>query len=235
MAATARHSGAGPRRMSAVRRPLAVLVILGAVASVGVATAATANDPKKDIKPAVQAQARAINVKRGDLLGGPWKSSPTPPNKGNTPKCSFYDPDQSDLTENGDADSPTFTLSDGSNLSSTVGIFVSAAQGAIAYTRVVQPELPRCLAQLILKSGGTKFSLRSTGALAFPKYGDRSAAYRVSLLFTSGKTKLPVIADVVAVNRGKTDVAFFFTATGTPFSARFEQHVVGRVVGRIPS
>jgi hypothetical protein len=216
-----------------MRRLLVALGIVVAVAVADVATAATAKDPKKDIKPAVQAQARAINVKRADLLGGPWKSSPTSPNKGSTPKCSFYDPDQSDLTENGDADSPTFSLSDGSNLSSTVGIFVSAAQGVTAYKRVVQPDLPRCLAQLLVKSGGGKFALRSSGTLAFPHYGDRSAAYRVSLLFTSGKTKVPVIADIVAVNQGKTDVAVFFTATNRPFSSQFEQHVVGRVASRI--
>jgi hypothetical protein len=118
-------------------------------------------------------------------------------------------------------------------VSSTVGIFVSSAQAATAYKRVVQPALPRCVAQLLAKSSGGKITVRSTGTLAFPSYGARSAAFRISVTYKTGKTSVPVIVDVVAVNRGKADVAFFFTATGKPFSAQFEQHVVGRVAGRV--
>jgi hypothetical protein len=216
--------------MTPVRRLPIVIVLLLAVA--GVAVAASAKEPKKAIKPAVQAQAKAINIQRGDLPGKGWKSSPPSPKKGDTPTCSFYDPDQSDLTENGDADSRTFSSPDGSEVSSTVGIFVSASQGATAYKRVVQPDLPRCLAQLLVKSGNGKIAVRSSAPLGIPKYGDQSAAFRVSVTVKSGNTKVPVIVDIVAVNRGKADIAFFFTANRTPWSARFEQHVVGRVAAR---
>jgi len=78
--------------------------------------------------PAVQAKAKAINVQLSDLPGTGWKPHVSN-SKGSTPRCSYYEPDQSDLTENGDADSPEFTLASGSFVSSSTGIFVSAKQG----------------------------------------------------------------------------------------------------------
>ena len=213
-----------------MRRVIVVIVLL--LAASGVAVAAVSKQPKKDIKPAAQAKAVAINVRRSDLPGKGWTSSPPSPTKGNTPTCSFYNPDQSDLTENGDADSRTFSSPDGSEVSSTTGIFVSASQAATAYKRIVQPDLPKCVGELLVKSGGGKIVLRSSGKLAFPSYGDRSAAYRLTVTVKSGNTKVPVVVDLVAVNQGKADIAFFFTANRTPWSAAFEQHVVARVVSR---
>jgi hypothetical protein len=214
-----------------VRRLLVLIAALLAVA--GVAAAAGSKDPKKVLTKAGQAQARAINVHSGDLTGTGWKSSPATSNKGSTPKCSYYDPDQSDLTENGDLDSPTFSAPNGSEVSSSTGVFLSSAQASTAFKRVVQPDLPRCLAELLVKGGGGKIAVVSSKALAFPSYGSRSAAYRISATYKNGGTKVPVILDVVAATKGKVDVAVFFTAPLRAFSPKFEQRVVGRVVGRI--
>jgi len=204
-------------------RLLSVLALAGVLA--GVATAAVANDPKKDIKPAVQARAKAIGVKRSDLPGTAWRKEPANPSKA-TPRCSFYNPDQSHLTENGDFNSPEFTAPSGTYVSSTVGIFVSPQQAKTGYLAVVKPALPRCLAELIAKSS-------KPGVIT--QYNDRSAAFRVALKVKSGNAKVPAFIDVVAINRGAVDTAIFFGSVLNPPTAAFEQRVVDRVAARIAS
>ena len=214
-------------------RLLSVLALAGVLA--GVATAAVANDPKKDIKPAVQARAKAIGVKRSDLPGTAWRKEPANPSKA-TPRCSFYNPDQSHLTENGDFNSPEFTAPSGTYVSSTVGIFVSPQQAKTGYLAVVKPALPRCLAELIAKSGKPgAIKVTAAGPLSFKHYSDRSAAFRVALKVKSGNAKVPAFIDVVAINRGAVDTAIFFGSVLNPPTAAFEQRVVDRVAARIAS
>jgi hypothetical protein len=123
-------------------RALAVLGTFAALA--GVALAAPAKEPKKVIKPAVQARAKRIAVQLKDLPGTGWKAVPASTDQ-SSPRCSYYNPDQSHLTENGDYTSPDFTKPDGTYVSSSIGIFVSAPQAKSAFGAVVRPALPRCL------------------------------------------------------------------------------------------
>jgi hypothetical protein len=211
-------------------RLLAVLAIL---AGAGVAVAATAKEPKKVIKPAVQARAKRIAVQAKDLPGFGWKAEP-PQSDRSSPHCSYYDPDQSKLTENADYTSPDFTRADGLFVSSSVGIFVSAKQAKTGFALVVRPELPRCLGESVVKSGAPgHITLRSAGKLAFPKYGDRSAAYRIVFLVKSGKQQVPATIDLVAVNKGAVDVALFFSSAGQPVPASMERRITAAVVSRI--
>src|SRR5579859_578764 len=212
-------------------RLLAVLGIFAVVA--GVAVAAPAKEPKKVIKPVVQARAKRISVQLRDLPGFGWKSEPSQADR-SSPHCSYYDPDQSKLTENADYTSPDFTRPDGLYVSSSVGIFVSAKQGQAAYGLVVKPDLPRCLGQIVAKSGQPgHITVHSAGALKFPHYGDRSAAFRVVFLVKSGQAPVPATIDLVAVNEGAVDVAVIFGAAGQPVPANFEQKIVGAVAARI--
>ena len=71
------------------------------------------------------------------------------------PRCSTYNPDQSDLVEIGDYDSPDFSRPDGTFVSSTTGVFKTAAMARTGYARVAVPALPHCFAE-IFKKGITK-------------------------------------------------------------------------------
>lgn len=207
----------------------AVVALVGA----GVAMAANPHAPKKVIVPAVQARAKAINVKLSDLPAAGWKTNPPQPDTG-TPRCSYYNPDQSDLTENGDANSPQFTLGSGSFVSSSTSIFETDAQGRTAYARVVQPKLPLCLAEIFRKGAGFagKVTVASAGARAFPKLAERSKAYRIVADFKSSAGKVRTILDVVVMNRAKVDAVVFFAAIGGSFNDSFEQRVTRRVATR---
>jgi len=204
-----------------------------ALIAVGVAAAANPHAPQKDIKPAVQAKTKAINVKLSDLPAAGWKVNPPQADSG-TPRCSYYNPDQSDLTENGDANSPQFTLASGSLVSSSTSIFKTATQGRTAYARVVQPKLPLCLAELFKKGTGQPKSVTivSAGQRPFPKLADRSKAYRIAADFKTGSGKVHVSLDVVVMNRGKVDAVVFFAGIGQAFKDSFELSVAGKVAAR---
>jgi hypothetical protein len=200
------------------------------------ASAAGPSEPKKVIVPAVQAKARAINVHLSDLpasLG--FVPKPSGPDTG-TPRCSYYNPNQSDLTENGDAKSPEFTLtsgaSAGSYIASNIGIFKTAAQGRTAYARVVQPKLPLCLAELLKTGAGSSVTIVSSRPIKFPKLAERTNAYRIVATVKSGKQKIPVYLDVVVMNRGNVDAVIFFAGIGNFFNSGFERAIASKVAAR---
>ena len=212
---------------------LAAVIVVFAAFGAGVAVAATAKEPKKVIKPAVQARAQRIALHAADLPGFGWKAEPSQSDR-SSPHCSYYDPDESNLTENAEYTSPDFTRPDGLYVSSKVGIFVSAKQAKKSFALVARPELPRCLAQLVVKSGVPgHITLRSAGKLAFSTYGDHSAAYRIVFLVKSGAQQVPATIDLVAINRGAVDVALIFSSAGQPVPASMERKLTAAVVSRI--
>jgi hypothetical protein len=199
----------------------------------GVAAAAT-GDPKKVILPDVQKRAVAVNVHRSDLPGAGWKSEAAPSGDSN-PRCSYYNPDQSDLTENGDADSPGFSLASGARVSSTTSIFVSARQGRTAYARIVRPALPRCLAELFRTGTGhpEQVTVVASAAMPFPKLADRSNAYRIVADFAPQQgVAIRVYLDVVTLNHGKVDVAILFLGIGKSFGDAAERAIARKVAAR---
>lgn len=215
------------RRM---RVPVAVGILVAVAAT---AAASTGKEPRKVILPAVQARAKHIAVHLDDLPGFGWKSEPSQEDR-SSPHCSYYDPDQSRLTENGDYTSPDFTRADGIYVSSSVGIFVSAGQARTAYSLVVRPELPRCLGEVVAKSGKPgRITVQSAGKLAFPGYGDRSAAFRVAFLVKTATTPVAATIDLIAINKGTVDAAVFFGSAGAPVPPKFERKIVGAVAARM--
>jgi len=199
-----------------------------------VAVAANPREPKQAIVPALQAKAKAINIQASDLPGTGWKAQRSSPDESN-PRCSYYNPDQSDLTENGRADSPEFTLPSNSFVSSTTGIFKTATEGRTAYSRVVRPELPRCLAEIFRKGTGQpdKVKILSAGALTVPKLAERSNGVRIVAAFAvSSQQSIRVYLDLVTLNRGKVDVAMFFVGIGTPFKDTFVHTLAAKIAAR---
>jgi hypothetical protein len=212
-------------------RLLAVLGIV-AVASAG-AAGATGKAPRQAIEPALQAHAKKIAVRLGDLPGFGWKAH-APQTDRSSPRCSYYNPDRSKLTENGDYVSPDFIRSDGLYVSSSVGIYASAKQAKTAFALVVRPELPRCLGESIVKSDKPgHIKLHSTGTLAFRRYGDASVAYRIVFLVKNGGQQVPATIDLVAINEGAVDVVLFFSAAGQPVPPGLERTVTAAVTARI--
>lgn len=90
-----------------------LLAALGVVVIAGIAApGALGNPPRQAIKPAVQARAKKIAIRLDDLPGFGRKAQPPQADR-SSPRCSYYDPDRSKLTENGRFTSPDFIRADG--------------------------------------------------------------------------------------------------------------------------
>jgi hypothetical protein len=211
-------------------------VLIGALFALLVPVALAANgEPQKKLTKAGQAHARAASLTAADVGPG-WKAEPKKQGKDNSdPRCSYYDPDQSDLIEIGDYDSPDFSLANGSFVSSSTGVFRSARMARTAYARVATPSMPRCFAELFRKEVDkkpNKLTILSIGRRAFPGYGDRSDAFRISASLRTPQATVPFTIDIFTLNRGATDVAIICLGIGRALPAAFEQSLVRRLAAR---
>jgi hypothetical protein len=217
--------------MRAVR---GVVIAVAALSLCVPAALAAKGEPQKKLTKAGQARALAASLHRADFPPTGWKQQPKAPKQKNesSPRCSFYNPDQSALIEIGHYDSPDFDQADKSSISSSTGVFQSVAMGKTAYAHVAKPALAKCLAELFKKgTGATKTTIFSAGPLKFASYGDQSVAYRI---VASVKTPAPVRAylDVILVNKGAVDIGFLGLGIQNPLSTALEQSLVGKVVER---
>jgi hypothetical protein len=214
-------------------RKTAVLALLAAVLA-PVALAAS-GDPQKAFTKADQARAKAASLRLSDFAAG-WKASASGSKDSSNPRCSKYNPDQSDLVETGKYDSPNFTRgSDGSFVSVSTGVFKTAAMAKKGYARVAVAQLPACFGELFAK-GVTKPSsakILSAGPLSFPAAGDRSNAYRLVASVKTPSATVRVTADIVLFNKGRTDVATIFFGITKPLPATLERQAVALVLSRV--
>jgi hypothetical protein len=191
--------------------------------------------PQHAFTKAGQAQARAASLRLSDFAPG-WTASPSAgTTTGAEPRCSNYHPDQSDLVEIGKYDSPDFTrTSDHSFVSVSTGVFKTAAMARRAYARVAARQLPACFGELFAKGIKKPSSAKvaSAGPIAFPQAGDRSNASRLVASVKTPTVTLPVMADIVLFNKGRTDVAMIFLGIARPLPASLEQAAVARVLSR---
>jgi hypothetical protein len=207
-------------------------VFIGALAAVLVPAALAANgEPQKKLTKADQARARAASLRLADLGRG-WTATRSPSDNSN-PRCSTYNPDNSDLVETGDYDSPDFHLANGSTISVSTGVFRSAKMAKTAYNRVAAPGLPGCFAELFRKGTGRPNAVKIafSGPIALPAYGDRSNAYSVRGTLTVQQTVAFTI-DLVVFNKGRFDVALLFLGIGKALPQSLERSLTARVAAR---
>jgi hypothetical protein len=215
---------------------LAAVVALAVVASTLVVTGvafAAKGDPKKHHTPADMSRARSVVLRTADLPAG-WKSAPSSSNGGGNLHCKGFDPDESDLTETGKAESPDFSKSL-AYISSSASVYLTGLQAQASWNRVVKPGLLTCLKSLFeqgASSGGTTTKVLGEGLLAFPKLAPRTAAFRISFLTKSTSLSLKGDVDVVLLGRGRIDVVMLFVAFGAP-DATLERHLAAVVASRL--
>jgi hypothetical protein len=209
--------------------------LIGALVAVLVPTALAANgDPQRKLTKADQARARKASLTLADFGAG-WKAAPSASKDDqSSPRCSNYNPDQSDLVETGNYDSPDFTRTDGSFVSVSTGVFRTVGMARTGYARVAMPALPLCFAEIFRKGTGNPKAVKilSSGPLVFPRHGDRSNAYRLTATYTVQGQTVPLAIDLVLFNKGRTDVAIIFLGIGRPLPASLERSLTDRVAAR---
>ena len=216
-----------------MRRALLAAALAGVLAP---AAWAAAGEPRHAFTKADQARARAASLKLSDFAPGWTASKSGGTSSGSHPRCSNYNPDQSDLIETGKYDSPDFDrTANHSFVSVSTGVFKTAAMAKRGYARVAVRRLPTCFGELFVR-GITKPSsaqVVSARPIAFPRVGDRSNAYRLIASVRTPSGTVPVTADIVLFNSGRTDVAMIFLGIARPLPASLERAAVARVLSRV--
>ena len=123
-----------------MNRLLAALLVL-CIAVPAVALAAD-TDPKKKITPADQAKARSMLLKRTDFAAG-WKK--VPPSPDSDLVCPGFNPDESDLTLTGEAETDFEHTQGVLFVGSASEIFATKEDAVKSWTRSDKPATARCL------------------------------------------------------------------------------------------
>ena len=211
-----------------------VAVVLAALAAAVVAVSATAAPPKLQYTAAGIAAAKGVALRVSDFPAG-WKASKGG-GSGADVTCPSFDPDQSDLTTVGHADSG-FESADGlGNIASVAGIFKSASQAQTSWNRLVKPPLLGCMAQFLESSAtkGTTIKVTSKGPLALSVPGKRKAAYRIVADVTAGTDRAKVYLDLILQGGGPADSVLIVTSVLRAPSASLESKLAQAVGGRLP-
>lgn len=210
---------------------LALLLLL--LAAAAPAALAGPGDARKAHTTADQARARAVVLGAGDLPGTGWKGERD--TNDSRLRCASFDPDLSDLTETGDADSPTFTRSSGTIVASSATVYATEAQANAAYDRVVKPGMLGCVSSVLERSGDktTTIDVVSSGTLAHPRRGDESHAYRISARLRTGGQTIPFAFDIVLVRRARIDLVFMAGGVGEAVPAAVEARLTALLDRRL--
>lgn len=200
-------------RIVTFARRLAV-VALAALALCAAAAAAT-GDPQYQLNAADQAWTDSIILSTQDVGTG-WKRDGFPggitgTGSGASSSCSM--PDMSDLVLTGGTYSPDFYRSDGAYVASTAVAWQTPEQAAADWSRNLQPAVMGCLAGDLQAESTKQIKVVVTGRrqLTWPTFGERSVAYRISLVLKARvkvrkkwrNVSARATADFIAVGAGR--------------------------------
>ena len=155
-------------------------------------------DPRKQIRSADQARARAMLLRQSDLPGFQRQ-----PSSGADPHLSCPGLDESDLTVTGDAEAPTWSASVIFVTSSST-VYATRADAATSWRRGTSPAGTRCLREEL----GREFGRQGVGVvslrrIAFPALAQRSAAYRLTLTGQAQGQTVNAYVDFIVLGQGR--------------------------------
>jgi hypothetical protein len=190
-------------------------VIVAALAVAAAALAADSTDPKVKLSKADQALAAKLVLRVTDLSAA-WSGGAEKPTSLKIPICPSNQPNNSDLTITGHAESRLNLQTAATQVDTDVLIFKSAKQVAKLVSRVVEsPSVSDCLRYDLIKSvGGQGVTIVGVSQVPVAKAGDHSALYRVSLSVKSGSKTVPVYSDFLYVSQGRAQYFVNIVAPG---------------------
>jgi hypothetical protein len=196
-------------------RFVAALVILVAALVVPALALAAAVDPKAPLQRLVAAdmkKAAKLALRRADLAAG-WKVDP-PAKAG--PYCTAG-PDESNLVQTAKVD-PSFTWKDDvTNVGSEVDVFRTATEARKDWRLSTLALVKTCLLQSARAGVGKNITVSMVSAtrLAAPKSVERSLHFRFVFALHAKQTAR-LVADVIAIGRGRTTVVLHTLTVRTP-------------------
>jgi len=216
-----------------MRRGWIVLVLaalVGAAAALGQPDRHP-RDPREAFTAADQAWAKRIALKGSDLPAG-WRG--TRPPSADDPRCSTFDPDLSDLTITGKAESLNFTRGFASILSETE-IFRTAREAATSFRRGAKPQLIRCYDDLVQKEFAAQAQVRliSGRVVPAPPVGDRRFAVQLVWELEAGGRTFRTYFDVFGWDRGRASTAVAVSTLNVVPDRALERRLAQRLDARM--
>ena len=210
---------------------LVVILLVAAlgVPAVGLAAAVDPKAPRQRHVAADMKKAARLALRRSDLATG-WKADP--PARAE-PYCTAG-PDESSLVQTAKVD-PSFTWKDDvTNVGSEVDVFRTAADARKDWRLSTLALVKTCLLQSARAGVGKtiKVSIVSARELAAPKGVERSLHFRFVFELRS-KQAARLVADVVALGRGRTTVVLHTLTVRTPLPSAVVGALVKVLAGRL--
>jgi hypothetical protein len=195
--------------------------------------------PEKVPRAEDQARAETIVFHIGDFPAG-WYSQPSPDDSAQG-GGDCLEPDMSDLTVNGEAQSDYFG-SETDFAFSFASIFESEPDAHSAFDRYVGQDLATCVADAV--SQGIEQAAEEHGQLANTRttsveridlgaIGDRAQGYRAEVEFTVGPTTVPAVIDFDVVQRERAVAMVAYMSVFHAFPTGLEQELTGGVARRM--
>jgi hypothetical protein len=217
--------------MSALRRLLAVALLLAVLVVAG-PVSASHQDPQKRLTPADNARARAMLLRRADLPPGfrAQTSSSEDPHVDCAPAVG-----ESDLTLTGEAEDKQFALGP-VFIASSAQIYRSNGDADASWRRSTSAPGVAC-ARDVLRREFAKQQIRlvSLRPFAFPRVAQRSVAYRVRLSATTAQGPVELFVDVVALMHGRAHASVIVGLPLAPPQRTDELRLARLVAGRMAS
>ena len=219
------------------------------MAALVLAATATATATAREVQhvrltAAGQAAARAAMLRKADLgTGGKWVKSAQSSHSGSSSKiCPDFQPKESDLVTNGHAE--TAYKASGIQFGTTADVYATAKMSLLLWQRMVQsPKLAGCLGKAFVEGavGAAKADkgplprLVSARRVPFARLGARTAAFRFLLDVPTTKGGVRVMADMVFIGRGRTQLFLLTVAPNViaPFMTIAEARIGRLLVGRM--
>ncbi len=218
-------------------RVLGVAVVAG-LAFTAVAVAGDSTDPKLAPTKADQAYASSSTLRSSDL-GPAWAGGAEKPSSLKIPVCPSNQPNDSDLTITGHAESRLTLQSAAVQVDTDVLVLRNAGQVAKLVRRIIlDPSIGDCLRYDLIKSvGGKGVTIVGVSPVPVAKAGDHSALFRVTLSVKSGATAVPVYSDFLYVSQGRAQYFVNVVAPGAVKSelASLENGIAKKLAARAKS
>jgi hypothetical protein len=190
-------------------------VAAAALVVASAALAADSTDPKIKLSKADRALAAKLVLRFTDL-GAAWSGGAEKPTSLKIPVCPSNQPNNSDLTVTGHAESRLNLQTAATQVDTDVLILKNAKQVAKLVGRVIEsPSISDCLRYDLIKSvGGQGVTIVGVSQVPVAKAGDHSALYRVTLSVKSGSKTVPVFSDFLYVSQGRAQYFVNIVAPG---------------------
>src|SRR5262245_31326968 len=192
---------------------------LAALAAASAAFAGDPRDPQHRFNATDQAWAHRIILSHDDLGPGDWRVQQLDGQSDAGAPAYCKNPNLSDLVLTGQAQNPDFSRED-SFEDSDGEVWATERDAIAAFKRLKAFPFDRCfklaMEQEFARGSGIKFSVLSSGPLAFAKLAPRQLTYGLRFRMTVGARKIDGRIDIYAFSRGRADGSVLVASIGAP-------------------